>query len=769
MLPLYVIAGFLVCRWHFPPARYPELSRADWKIEERLRSILPAGIGATSWPPEDPAVETFAAEVKKIGPKAALPLLRLAVGAYEKKDPGRRAFSQYPLDRNEPFFWLLAELRSEEANAPLFRMLADREMHPEGRRGAAIALAWPGNTKALPVLVERALDRQEDDGLRKEILYRLPRLEVPAPPELRALLHEPFAKIDIVAASTLARMVDREGLWLVREAIAEGLTLEGESESIALIDAASVVMGRPATREPEPGRGLDEAGIVLRAWIEANPDSMGSEFARERKAYLGSERRKRELAIETFEGLLAAKEEDIDIGSAALLLAGLPGEEADLERLDRLAAGLRKRIAGLRDPEEKIGTLCRWLFKERQGRPAGPGASLLGTVLLKDSGNCLGYATLLLALGERLDLPLRAVAAPDLVFVRWDDGKIRRNIDVAEGGRAKADEEYARDPRRRIARESIEKGAYLANLTRKEFLGLILVNIADGHLRAGDAKGASALAEKALLLAPKAPDAFLTRAMAAYEISLDDGPVLADLGRFFELDPAWSIVIAGRSALLRETGRIEEALKEADRAEAVDPEGAPGRAQRARCLSLLGRHAEAEEAIATARARNPEERMDLYGAALEVAVRKNPWWVQTLLSESYGNDAVARIVAARALLEPARGAAPDPVRALKVLEKDYEPSPGLRVADASRFADLFAPLDLREADRAKRFARDRYLLQGRAFILEGDGAAARSALLLAEEIGPVGRELRKLRRDVEAMEPAPAAGNPKGETESKGK
>src|SRR5262249_4028216 len=150
-----------------------------------------------------------------IGPPAALPLLAVMVDMESRKDRGTWSRGSFNDDETtEAPYNLLARLRSPQTIAPLVRMLRDRDLHREGRRGAAIALAWPGNREGLDALVERALDPAEDLELRIDFLLRLPRLELPPPPSLRELLDEPLGEIDLAAAGALALLGDLEGLPL---------------------------------------------------------------------------------------------------------------------------------------------------------------------------------------------------------------------------------------------------------------------------------------------------------------------------------------------------------------------------------------------------------------------------------------------------------------------------------------------------------------------------------------------------------------------------
>jgi len=73
-----------------------------------------------------------------------------------------------------------------------------------------------------------------------------------------------------------------------------------------------------------------------------------------------------------------------------------------------------------------------------------------------------------LALAEQLGVPIFAVATPTHVFLRYDDGKTRVNIEPFQQGAALSDEQYMRE--HRIPERSIEKGVFLRNLTVDEFL-----------------------------------------------------------------------------------------------------------------------------------------------------------------------------------------------------------------------------------------------------------------------------------------------------------
>jgi hypothetical protein len=296
-----------------PPVRYPELAKVDRTVEALLRK---------EWPPPgpvdalgyDPDFVRAVERARSIGATAALPALKLLVEEYGRRDRAILTTAPYWNDRNaEPLFAWLAEVSQEPQNAVLIRILEDSEAHPELRRGAAIALSWPGNQGALEALVGRALDRQEDHDLRRAVLYRLPRLALPAPPALRELLDLPFGGLDAVAAAALALLGDCEAPSLILDGLRNPLAIRELSENF-LIEAAARITGKEYDpRSSLPPLLRDEVqpwAEALEGWLQAHPASFETAFERERRGYLTSAQRKRELALNSLEDILSARDED---------------------------------------------------------------------------------------------------------------------------------------------------------------------------------------------------------------------------------------------------------------------------------------------------------------------------------------------------------------------------------------------------------------------------------------------------------------------------
>jgi regulator of sirC expression with transglutaminase-like and TPR domain len=158
------------------------------------------------------------------------------------------------------------------------------------------------------------------------------------------------------------------------------------------------------------------------------------------------------------------------------------------DELDALRAKAAKAIAGAQSPSETIERLNHFFFEMERFQVTYDLSSaehlLPEPVLAGRKGYCVGLAAIYLMLAEELDLPIRGVATPKHLFLRWDDGKFRRNIELFQKGREVPDEDYIRE--QKIPKESLEEGVFLANLTHREFLGFLYQNIGVLESQRGD-------------------------------------------------------------------------------------------------------------------------------------------------------------------------------------------------------------------------------------------------------------------------------------------
>ncbi len=117
--------------------------------------------------------------------------------------------------------------------------------------------------------------------------------------------------------------------------------------------------------------------------------------------------------------------------------------------LFRIVQGARGAIEGADTPEALIECLNRYLFEDvgltydfSHLFRTSPEAVLFNEVIEKKKGNCLGLSLIYLAVAEKLGLPVYGVVVPEHFFVRYDDGRVRINIETTRDGAALSDAYY---------------------------------------------------------------------------------------------------------------------------------------------------------------------------------------------------------------------------------------------------------------------------------------------------------------------------------------
>jgi len=206
-------------------------------------------------------------------------------------------------------------------------------------------------------------------------------------------------------------------------------------------------------------------------------------------------------------------ESRIDIGLLALELGREFSPAADVadddSKINALAADVRARTMGLDTPDARLGALNDAILRPGQyalDRVSDTAEILkpafLNVLLDKKLGNCVNLATLYLAVAQRLGYPVRAVAAPGHIFVRYTlPDKSYWNIDPSRQGIAETDAHYIDSCS--VSAKGMAAGAYMKTLTQREFTGLLLHNNAKAYLKRGDWDKAIAYGESAVRLYPE--------------------------------------------------------------------------------------------------------------------------------------------------------------------------------------------------------------------------------------------------------------------------
>ena len=176
--------------------------------------------------------------------------------------------------------------------------------------------------------------------------------------------------------------------------------------------------------------------------------------------------------------LLEMSEKKIDIGIVALTLAKEVYPDLDVKaysaKIDKLVKKIKDFTEGKTDPTYRIGALNTYLYKYEKFRydfseidNSKLENRYLNGILDTKRGTCVTMPLLYLAVAQRLGYPVYPVAAPDHLFLRYVDPKLKKqNIEATGGGGYSPDEIYKKDLG--ITEKGIKSGSYLRTLTYRE-------------------------------------------------------------------------------------------------------------------------------------------------------------------------------------------------------------------------------------------------------------------------------------------------------------
>ena len=225
---------------------------------------------------------------------------------------------------------------------------------------------------------------------------------------------------------------------------------------------------------------------------------------------------------------------------------------------------LRERLADAPDARAKAERLIEYFFVEQA---LGPGSDLgspeqfyVDKVFAGREGVCLALSSILLAVGQRLKLPLYGVAIPRHFFVRWDDGTTRRNIETLEGGRSLTDADYRR---RGVTPEAERDGVFMRNLDHAETLAYLLNNEGYLYWARGQNDVAAKRFDQALAILPNLAEAWINRGVLAGERG-DDPTAQASFSRALAWMPRDESVRLNRALTALRAGRYTEGLEDLD-------------------------------------------------------------------------------------------------------------------------------------------------------------------------------------------------------------
>jgi hypothetical protein len=692
---LAAIGGWAVAR-HWPASiragRHPELASADPDLVVEIASLLRGehsgsvfGGGEFDYDFGDDRLERLRAVLDRDPAASAPAALRVLCDKFGDRGTTSVTTSVLGDETQRPVSSWLRDHPTPETDRVLLRIVADRNDAPELRDSAVIALCRQGNAAAVEPLARVALDDTENEARRVQVVQRFWRIGVQPPERMHGLLCLPSLHLAQPAAASLALSGDPEAPTLVVDGLRRGLTARSEhatgwlcAKALQRVVEDDDLRARLAEltvwftgkgQEFELGPGLKvkpPAGRLaslpedVAAWLAAHPAALATEFERARAAYRGGERRRLEMSCDTMERVVEAGDE-VDL--AAALLLPTEGESCGgerLEQLDRLARLVRLDAGEAPTPARWIDALNRRLLCGPRvlEDPAEPAE--LWYVMAVGFGDDVGLSALCLAVADRLGLPIVAMASPDHVFVRWDDGTSRRNIECFERGAEHDDAWYA------------ARAGAAQPVSRRQFVAIAVARRARLNDRLGFGWRAGSWADWAVKVAPDEPSVRMERARIAANWKLGSSADALDDVRAAEASRRLSPREAAVAARVRiDAHEPADALATAEAALAIAPESVDLRWCRARALIQLRRFDEARAAVADVRARAPghaaAESLDV---VLAIALGDDGWKDRL---EHLTADPVAQpdahLEVAFALLDGIAGAKGAPRDAAAVLDR----------------------------------------------------------------------------------------------------
>jgi tetratricopeptide (TPR) repeat protein len=215
----------------------------------------------------------------------------------------------------------------------------------------------------------------------------------------------------------------------------------------------------------------------------------------------------RGLYVRSIEQVLRLEPEEVDLATAALIISeewsDIVHGRRYLKDLDNMAFEIRDRLEdkGLGVNYKAVAVINEYLFERQSFKSVSKADEtsdlFLHSVLDRKRGYCLSLSILYLSIGERLGLPLYGVVAPGHFFVRYDDGRVRFNIETTSKGGNASDEHYMNK-----FKVPENDSLYMTNLNKMQTLGCFFNNLGNVYNDIGNTESALLALERAVEINP---------------------------------------------------------------------------------------------------------------------------------------------------------------------------------------------------------------------------------------------------------------------------
>ena len=243
----------------------------------------------------------------------------------------------------------------------------------------------------------------------------------------------------------------------------------------------------------------------------------------------------KQAILDRFQMVTAREDDEIDLATAALLIAAVEYPDLDIDQqlsiLDSLAEGAAYRIGQDRDPFHCVNNLSEYLFDEvgfqgNQGEYYDPRNSYLNEVLQRRTGLPITLCLVCLEVGKRLDIPLVGVGLPGH-FVLSHRSQTDLIIDPFRRGILLSEEECAQILKNVLGANVDWDSRYLTPASNREFISRILRNLKGIYLNRRDHEEALDVVDITLALRPddlneRRDRGLIYYRLGHYQMALDD-------------------------------------------------------------------------------------------------------------------------------------------------------------------------------------------------------------------------------------------------------
>jgi tetratricopeptide (TPR) repeat protein len=318
---------------------------------------------------------------------------------------------------------------------------------------------------------------------------------------------------------------------------------------------------------------------------------------------------KREYLILPEDEYLKLKNDQIDVAVGSLIIAKGIYPDIDIKKylnqIDAMVGELEPKLKACKSPYEIVKTINKYLFVDQKLK-YDKYRDFINNVLDEKHGHCQSFSCLYLSIAERLQLPFYGVSAPDHIFVRYDDGITRINIETTRRGETITEEQIFESLGVPSPAEISEDNIYLRNLVKRQLLSGSLNSRGCAFERKGETDKAIADYTKAIDLDIRDAEAYYNRGAAFYKNG-DVDKAIADWTKAIDLNPKHAYVYNSRGYAFAGKGDFDKAIEDWTKAIELNPRDAEPYYNRGLALSAKHDFDKALLDISSAIAINPQK------------------------------------------------------------------------------------------------------------------------------------------------------------------